>query len=82
MRLTFDLYDETDPVTGFTAMARTTGFPCAIAARLLLEGEYTAPGIHPLEDLGADPALHEKFRLGLEARGIRLLEEAQELGAA
>ena len=79
LRITFDLFDRTDPVSGATAMARTTGFPCAIAARLLLEGEFTQPGIHPPEFLGGDPALHETFRQGLEARGIWLLESAEEL---
>ncbi|MFO0874677.1 MAG: saccharopine dehydrogenase C-terminal domain-containing protein [Phycisphaerales bacterium] len=34
-RLTWDLFDLRDAVTGFTSMARTTAFPCTIVARLL-----------------------------------------------
>ena len=47
VRRTFELLDRTNPKTGDSSMARTTGFPCTTAARLLLEGAFTTPGIFP-----------------------------------
>ncbi len=48
-----NLLDRTDKETGLSSMARTTGFPCAAAARLILEGTYNRPGVSPPEFLGA-----------------------------
>ena len=74
-RLVHGLLDRTDPKTGATSMARTTGVPCAIGVRLLAEGAYAAPGVHPPEDLGRDPKLFDAFVAGLAARGIAFTEE-------
>lgn len=68
------LLDRTDPVTGNSSMARTTGFPCAAAARLLASGTYTVPGVHPLEELGRDDSLYRYFVAALAARGIAFRE--------
>src|SRR5262249_16369887 len=35
VRYTYDLFDETDLATGHSSMARTTGYPCAVVARML-----------------------------------------------
>ncbi|MCL4808815.1 MAG: saccharopine dehydrogenase, partial [Thermoanaerobaculia bacterium] len=49
VKRTLELLDRTDRETGDTSMARTTGFPCTTATRLLLEGAFTKPGVFPLE---------------------------------
>jgi saccharopine dehydrogenase-like NADP-dependent oxidoreductase len=69
---TWDLYDEADPVTGFHSMARTTGFPCAIVARLLARGELSRPGVQPPERLAGDDRFFEGLMEGLRARGVTI----------
>jgi saccharopine dehydrogenase-like NADP-dependent oxidoreductase len=69
-RIVWDLYDRTDPVTRATSMARTTGFPCALVARLLAEGAWTRPGVHPPEILGRDAGITAALLEGLAARGV------------
>lgn len=52
-------------------MARTTAFPCTIAARLVASGKCREPGEVPPEKLGAAPGMLEGFLRELEARGVR-----------
>jgi lysine 6-dehydrogenase len=74
-RLVHGLFDRTDPKTGATSMARTTGYPCVVGVRLLASGTFRTPGVHPLENLGRDARLWEAFVSGLAARGIAFTEE-------
>jgi len=73
-RHVFELVDRTDPETGTTSMARTTGFPCAIVARLLANGEYADPGVRALEHLGRNETVSAKLLAALRARGVDLRE--------
>ena len=73
-RYTFELLDRTEPETGATSMARTTGFPCAVVAAMLGRGEYRDPGIRPPEMLARDPVASELFLEALRARGLRWKE--------
>ena len=73
-RLVHDLFDRTDAKTGATSMARTTGFPCVIAAQLLSAGTFREPGVFPLELLGTRPGLFAAFVDGLAARGVAFSE--------
>ena len=50
----------------------TTGFPCAIVARLLAEGSFTRPGVHPPEVLGRDEALTARILRELNERGVSI----------
>jgi saccharopine dehydrogenase-like NADP-dependent oxidoreductase len=68
----WDLYDEHDPATGYTSMARTTGFPCAVVARLLARGELHRPGVVPPELLGSDERFFETMMAELRQRGVEL----------
>ena len=65
---TFELVDFKDPDTGYTAMARTTGFPAAIAARMISSGEIRERGVHFPEELFGG------------TRGDRLLRELADRG--
>ncbi len=67
---TFDLLDRYDRATHTTSMARTTGYTCAVAARLVADGSYTRKGISPPEYLGADLSVFNALMSGLEARNI------------
>jgi lysine 6-dehydrogenase len=73
-RVRFELLDRTDHESGMTSMARTTGFPCAIVARLLAAGEIEHTGILPLESLGRDERLYNHLLKGLRDRGVNLRE--------
>ncbi len=70
-RVTWDLLDRTDG-RGRTSMARTTGFPAALAVRLVASGVWRQPGVCPPETLGADSGACEALLAGLARRGIDL----------
>lgn len=68
--LSWDLSDRYSKAEGATSMSRTTALPCAIVARLLADGTFTRPGVHPPEILGAVPGLPERILSALSARGV------------
>ena len=70
-RVSYDLLDFYDRGSGSTSMARTTGCPCAIVARLLAEGRVPMKGVLPPEALAPLPGIVEHILGELEARGIR-----------
>ena len=59
---TYDLFDQYDKATQTSSMARTTGFTCTAAVRLLLEKNYSRTGINPPEYLGEEET-HFHFML-------------------
>jgi saccharopine dehydrogenase-like NADP-dependent oxidoreductase len=65
------MWDE--PRDGLSSMARVTGFPVAIAARLLADGSIRTGGILPPEDCICG-ALYAPFIAELEKRDIRIAE--------
>ena len=71
-RVLIELYDEFQPETGTTSMARTTGYTCTAVARLVLEGIFARKGVCPPEYIGEVPGLIEKIIDYLEKRNIRL----------
>jgi saccharopine dehydrogenase-like NADP-dependent oxidoreductase len=70
MRHTYDLYDEYDHDKAQSSMARTTGFSCAIVARLIVSRRFATPGIHPPEALARHPDLFEHVLAELANRGV------------
>jgi len=48
----YHLFDRYDTKTGFSSMARTTGFACTSIAELVLNGDFTRKGISPPEFIG------------------------------
>ncbi len=71
VRFQFDLIDKYDESTKLTAMSRTTGFPCAIVARLVAKGKIPI-GVVPPELIGKDKKLFRKMIEELEKRNIRI----------
>ena len=67
---TFDLLDRYDRAKGVTSMARTTGYTCAVAARLVADSSYRRAGISPPEYLGAEQMVFDALMEGLHQRGI------------
>ncbi|MBT5657303.1 MAG: saccharopine dehydrogenase [Phycisphaerae bacterium] len=81
-RLTWDLYDELDPATNWTSMARTTAFPATIMARMIESGIVSTPGVHPPENLAGDDRVLDTLLAGLAARGVRYRETSTPLNSA
>lgn len=59
----------------WTSIARTTGIPPAIAARFILEGRITLPGVH----VPTIPEIYSPVLEELEEEGISLKEEIVDL---
>ena len=71
-RRVYTLVDHYDPATCTTAMARTTGYTCAVAARLVADGTFTRKGVSPPEDIGLDATADAALMAGLHQRGVSL----------
>lgn len=78
VRHTWSVVDRTDPETGTSSMARTTGYTCTGAVRLLAEGRYGEPGIAPPEYLGREAGCFEFIVEHLRERGVRWRHEVSE----
>lgn len=75
----YDLYDEFDPATRTSSMARTTGYTATAAANMVLEGLFTEKGVFPPELVGKDERCF-RFVLGyLEERGVNYVRKARVL---
>ena len=64
----YDMLDRFCETTKTTSMARTTGFPCAIMGRLIMEGKYNRKGVVPPEFIGQN---HETFHVLMDELGKR-----------
>ncbi len=69
-RYTYHLFDRTDPRTGTSSMARTTGYTCTAVARLVLAGRFDRKGIYPPEYVAADEGCFRAVLADLTARGV------------
>jgi saccharopine dehydrogenase-like NADP-dependent oxidoreductase len=79
MRLTYDLYDEYDRTSGTSSMARTTGFPCVIVARMLAHRRFAEPGVFPPEMLALRNGVFEFMVDELARRGVVVHTNVREL---
>jgi lysine 6-dehydrogenase len=77
-RIDYYMWDEADTDLGFSAMQRVTGFPCAIAARLIARGLIAEKGIVPPEDC-IQGEVYDEFMAELSKRNINILEEFGEV---
>lgn len=73
VKVEYFMWDEADTVHGLSSMMRATGFPVAIASRMLARGDIREKGIVPPED-GIWGQLYQDFLQQLAARNI-LIEE-------
>jgi saccharopine dehydrogenase-like NADP-dependent oxidoreductase len=79
MRYTYDLYDEYDRTSGTSSMARTTGFPCVIVARMLAHRRFAEPGVFPPEMLAQRNGVFEFMVDELARRGVVVHTNVREL---
>lgn len=76
---TYDLLDYYDKKEKVTSMSRTTGFPCAIMARLVAQGEFQYPGVCPPEYIGREHKVYQKVMKELEKRNVFYKENIIEI---
>jgi saccharopine dehydrogenase-like NADP-dependent oxidoreductase len=69
-RHVYDLLDRYDRASRTTAMARTTGYTCTAAVRLVASGKYRRAGISPPEFVGREPGCWEFIQGELAKRGV------------
>lgn len=67
----YELYDEYDPKTQTSSMARTTGYTATAAANWFLEGNFNEKGIWPPELIGKQNGCYEFVMAYLQERGVR-----------
>jgi saccharopine dehydrogenase-like NADP-dependent oxidoreductase len=80
-RYDYRLFDRTDPQTGISSMARTTGYTCTAVARLILAGRFTRRGVCPPEYVAADAGCFERVLADLRDRGVVVERSANEFAA-
>ncbi len=68
--ITYDLYDEYDPVTKTSSMSRTTGYTATAAANLLLDGLFSEKGVFPPELVGKQEVCFKYILKYLEERHV------------
>lgn len=78
VRHTYDLLDRYDPSTRTSSMARTTGYTCTAAVRLLASDRYDRPGISPLKFVGRDEGCYGFIMGELAARNVVFRETMEE----
>ena len=70
VRFTIDMQDRYCPDTDVISMARTTGYTCTLALRMIADGLYGHKGISPPEYLGRHPECVDYMLAGLRQRGV------------
>jgi len=74
--ITYDLYDQYDPLTQTSSMARTTGYTCTAAVNLITKGMFTEKGVFPPELIGDRKECFD-FVLGyLRERGVNWIKKS------
>ncbi len=76
---TYDLLDYYDKKEKATSMSRATGFPCAIIARLVAQGEFQYPGVCPPEYIGREHKIYHRVMEELEKRNVFYKENIIEI---
>ncbi len=74
----WNLTDCFDQATSYSSMARTTAFPAAVAARMILDGRLMRPGVIPPEEIGRDSRLTAAVLSELRRRGVAFRESGPE----
>jgi saccharopine dehydrogenase-like NADP-dependent oxidoreductase len=70
-QITYQLYDEYDPQTRTSSMARTTGYTATAAANMILDDFFAEKGVFPPELVGKYDACFDYILKYLEERGVR-----------
>ena len=75
--VTYDLYDQYDPLTKTSSMARTTGYTCTAAVNLITRGLFTKKGVFPPELIGNRKVCFDFVINYLAERGVKWEKTAE-----
>jgi len=70
----WELYDETDPNTRISSMARTTGYTCCAMVEAVLSGLWDKSGVYPGELVGHDDGVFSHVLSFLQDRGVDVVK--------
>jgi saccharopine dehydrogenase-like NADP-dependent oxidoreductase len=73
----YELYDEYNPKTKTSSMARTTGYTATAAANMLLDGLFSEKGVFPPELIGKHERCFNYILKYLEDRDINYLKSSR-----
>jgi len=79
VRYQWDLHDRYDRETGTRSMARCVGFTATAVARMIADGSFVRPGVHPPEVVGQQDGLLDRMREALTERGVNIVQTRTEL---
>lgn len=79
IRYTYDIFDRFDEKMNATSMSRTTGYPNAIMARLVLDGRIKQSGVHAPEIIAKDEKIFMHILKELENRNIKIKSKIEEI---
>jgi saccharopine dehydrogenase-like NADP-dependent oxidoreductase len=75
----YDLYDEYNPETNTSSMARTTGYTATAAANMFLDGLFTEKGVFPPELVGKHEVCFDYILKYLGQRNIHFNKNTRTL---
>lgn len=70
LKIVYSLHDRYNKATETMSMARTTGYTCTAAARLVIENKFIRKGISPPEFVGEDESCFNEVVKYLENRDV------------
>ncbi|MCU0661374.1 MAG: saccharopine dehydrogenase NADP-binding domain-containing protein [Myxococcota bacterium] len=80
-RVVWNVADRSDRTRKETSMARTTGFPAAILARMMLDGSLKLePGVNPPETVARFDGAVERLLSELDSRGVHYSRQGSSAG--
>lgn len=82
VKVQYNLYDEYNPISQTSSMARTTGYTATAAANMFLDGLFPVLGVFPPELIGKEKACFDYILKYLEERDVHYVKtiEKTEIG--
>lgn len=74
VKVVYNLYDEYNPISQTSSMARTTGYTATAAANMFLDGLFPAKGVFPPELIGKEKACFDYILNYLKERDIHYIK--------
>jgi saccharopine dehydrogenase-like NADP-dependent oxidoreductase len=78
VKVTYDLYDEYNPVTQTSSMARTTGYTATATANMFLDGLFREKGVFPPELIGKHKVCFDYILDYLRDRNVQYVKSVHE----
>ncbi len=80
IKVQYNLYDEYDPISQTSSMARTTGYTATAAANMFLDGLFPAKGVFPPELIGKEKICFDYIMKYLEERDVHYVKTVEQIG--